>query len=171
MLESYLVARDRLLKPGGKMYPDQAVLYAAPFTDAALYAEQQQKLHFWAQTSFYGVDLSSLQESAERFYFSQPVVGPVAPHSLLAAPAALEFDFTTMTLGQLQKFELPFSFVVTGMAQLHGFALWFASPALKADRAVVLDGDHPVMRASVVGKGAAGGGGGGGGAPDRKSVV
>jgi len=125
MLESYLVARDRLLKPGGKMYPDQAVLYAAPFTDAALYAEQQQKLHFWAQTSFYGVDLSSLQESAERFYFSQPVVGPVAPHSLLAAPAALEFDFTTMTLGQLQKFELPFSFVVTGMAQLHGFALWF----------------------------------------------
>mmetsp|Transcript_2435 Transcript_2435/g.8175 ORF Transcript_2435/g.8175 Transcript_2435/m.8175 type:complete len:439 (-) Transcript_2435:160-1476(-) len=54
MLESYLVARDRLLKPGGKMYPDQAVLYAAPFTDAALYAEQQQKLHFWAQTSFYG---------------------------------------------------------------------------------------------------------------------
>jgi len=120
MLESYLVARDRLLKPGGKMYPDQAVLYAAPFTDAALYAEQQQKLHFWAQTSFYGVDLSSLQESAERFYFSQPVVGPVAPHSLLAAPAALEFDFTAMTLGQLQKFELPFSFVVTGMAQLHG---------------------------------------------------
>ena len=28
MLESYLHARDALLKPGGKMFPDRAVLYA-----------------------------------------------------------------------------------------------------------------------------------------------
>jgi len=39
MLESYLHARDQLLKPGGKMFPDRATLYAAPFSDEALHAE------------------------------------------------------------------------------------------------------------------------------------
>ena len=43
MIESYIVARDMLLKPGGKMYPDHAVLHAAPFCDEALYNEQTQK--------------------------------------------------------------------------------------------------------------------------------
>ena len=43
MIESYIVARTRLLKPGGKMYPDHAVLHAAPFSDEALYNEQTQK--------------------------------------------------------------------------------------------------------------------------------
>uniref|UniRef100_A0A7S3RFB1 type I protein arginine methyltransferase n=1 Tax=Strombidinopsis acuminata TaxID=141414 RepID=A0A7S3RFB1_9SPIT len=125
MLESYLIARDNLLKPGGKMFPDAAVLFAAPFTDPALYLEQQQKLGFWTQTNFYGIDLTNLQADAEKFYFSQPVVGPVAPGSLLSPPTSLHFDFNTMSLAQLQKFEMPFSFVAAGMAQLHGFALWF----------------------------------------------
>jgi len=97
MLESYLVARDNLLKPGGKMFPDRSVLYVAPFSDAALYAEQQQKLGFWTQSNFYGVDLTTLAPDAEKFYFSQPVVGPVLPGSLLSAPASLEFDFNTYT--------------------------------------------------------------------------
>ena len=49
MLESYLHARDHLLKPGGKMFPDRANLYAAPFTDEALYQEQFVKAGFWTQ--------------------------------------------------------------------------------------------------------------------------
>lgn len=125
MLESYLIARDKLLKPGGLMFPDAAVLFVCPFSDPALYAEQQQKLGFWTQPNFYGVDLTTLQPDAEQFYFSQPIVGPVAPHCLLSAPASLDFDFNTMSVEQLQKFEVPFSFVISGMAQLHGFALWF----------------------------------------------
>merc|ERR1712066_534167 len=43
MLESYLAARDKLLKPGGKMFPDLANLFVAPFTDDALYNEQVAK--------------------------------------------------------------------------------------------------------------------------------
>ena len=49
MLESYVAARDHLLKPGGKMFPDHSVLYAAPFSDEALYSEQLQKSAFWGQ--------------------------------------------------------------------------------------------------------------------------
>jgi len=87
MLESYLWARDNLLKPGGKMFPDRAVLYAAPFSDDALYAEQLAKCTFWCQTNFFGVDLTALRDEAQAFYFSQPVVGPVAPQVARALPA------------------------------------------------------------------------------------
>ena len=43
MLESYIHARDALLKPGGKMFPDRSTLFAAPFTDDMLYQEQFTK--------------------------------------------------------------------------------------------------------------------------------
>lgn len=39
MLETYVIARDRFLRPGGKMYPSSAHLCAVPFTDEPLYNE------------------------------------------------------------------------------------------------------------------------------------
>jgi histone-arginine methyltransferase CARM1 len=35
MLESYMIARQRFLKPGGKMFPTTGTIFAAPFTDAS----------------------------------------------------------------------------------------------------------------------------------------
>lgn len=46
MLESFLHAK-KWLKPGGKMYPTQGVLYVAPFTDEQLFMEQSTKAFFW----------------------------------------------------------------------------------------------------------------------------
>merc|ERR1740130_90267 len=125
MLESYLWARDNLLKPGGKMFPDRAVMYAAPFSDDALYSEQMQKCTFWCQNNFFGVDLSSLRDQAQDFYFSQPVVGPVVPQSLLSVPITKEFDFNTLKTEELTTFDIPFEFNVGAICQLHGLALWF----------------------------------------------
>ena len=85
MIESYLVARDLLLKPGGKMYPDHAVLHASPFCDEALYNEQTQKANFWAAHDFYGIDLSPVQGDAHSFYFSQPAAQRVAAAKARAA--------------------------------------------------------------------------------------
>ena len=106
MIESYIVARDTLLKPGGKMYPDHAVLHAAPFCDEALYNEQLQKSHFWAARDFYGIDLAAVQEDAHSFYFSQPVVGHVPPHTLLADSCRKDFDFNTMSLEAIQRYTM-----------------------------------------------------------------
>lgn len=33
MLESYMIARQMFLKPGGKMFPNSGTIFAAPFTD------------------------------------------------------------------------------------------------------------------------------------------
>ena len=39
MLETYVIARDRFLRKGGKMFPASAHLCALPFYDEALYKE------------------------------------------------------------------------------------------------------------------------------------
>ncbi len=93
MLESYVVARDRFLKPDGLMMPSTGSIVLAPYSDDSLYKEQLTKIAFWENNDFYGVDLSSvltkvhsstiktfqfhsnifLQARSE--YFSQAVVG------------------------------------------------------------------------------------------------
>lgn len=73
MLETYLHAK-KWLKPGGKMFPSRGDLHVAPFSDEALYIEQFNKSNFWYQTSFHGVDLSSIRSAAMREYFRQPIV-------------------------------------------------------------------------------------------------
>lgn len=73
MLETYLHAK-KWLKPGGKMFPTRGDLHVAPFSDEGLYMEQFNKSNFWCQTSFHGVDLSSMREAAMKEYFRQPIV-------------------------------------------------------------------------------------------------
>jgi precorrin-6B methylase 2 len=40
MLESYIIARQMFLKPGGRMFPTTGTIFAAPFTDASEWARQ-----------------------------------------------------------------------------------------------------------------------------------
>lgn len=58
MLECYVRARDRFLKPGGKMLPTIGEIVAAPITDETLHQEQGLKASFWESQSYYGIDLS-----------------------------------------------------------------------------------------------------------------
>ena len=75
MLESYVVARDRFLKPDGLMMPSTGSIVLCPFTDDAIYKEQTDKIAFWETKDFYGVDLSAVMEQAALEYFAQPIVG------------------------------------------------------------------------------------------------
>lgn len=47
MLESYVTARNRFLKPGGIMMPTTGSIVFAPLTDDALYREILMKSEFW----------------------------------------------------------------------------------------------------------------------------
>jgi histone-arginine methyltransferase CARM1 len=47
MLESYVAARNRFLKPHGKMFPTTGNIIFAPLTDEAIYKEQSAKAAFW----------------------------------------------------------------------------------------------------------------------------
>ena len=64
MLETYVIARERFLKDGGKMFPATAHFCIIPFYDDAIYTEQLNKTVFWDNKNFYGLDLTSLKEKA-----------------------------------------------------------------------------------------------------------
>jgi hypothetical protein len=71
MLETYIYARDKFLKPGGRMFPQIGRIHAAAFSDPLLYGEVAQKAAFWQQPAFYGVNVTCLFEPAAEGYFSQ----------------------------------------------------------------------------------------------------
>jgi SAM-dependent methyltransferase len=110
MLESYIIARNRFLKPGGRMFPATGTIHCAPFSDATLHAEQLEKVAFWRTRDFFGLDLSPLVEDAERDHFGQPVVGFVDVGTLLAP--------TTATHGINFEADTPASLATAGLGAL-----------------------------------------------------
>lgn len=124
MLESYLHAK-KFLKPNGKMYPTQADLYIAPFTDEALFMEQAAKANFWNQNSFYGIDLSVLKPVAFDEYFKQPVVDTFDPRIIISPPVKHSINFLTACEFDLLNIEIPVKYNVQAASVVHGLAFWF----------------------------------------------
>jgi histone-arginine methyltransferase CARM1 len=125
MIETYLCARDRFLKPGGKMFPNVGNLCIAPFSDTMLHWEQQNKNGFWKNTSFYGVDLTPALKRCTKEHFCQPVVDYVNPECLVSKHQVMRFDFTTCTVESLQKIDMSFDFEISQPCLIHGIAGWF----------------------------------------------
>lgn len=140
MLETFLYARDNYLKPGGLMMPTDSTISLAPFSDVALYQEQQTKSDFWKSANFFGLDLRPLEVDARQDHFSQPVVGIFDPETLLSTETAKKhFDFQTMAVEELLDFTIPFRIQVTKTALMHGIAGWFDSQFLGGQEQVSLD--------------------------------
>ena len=126
MLESFIAARDRFLKPAGKMFPTTGTMFFSPFSDQAIWDEQDQKLAFWDTQDFWGLDLSPLKQQARIDHFSQPVVGYFPPSVLLSPTTARHrIDFALDTPASLKSFSVPLAFTVVRTAILHGIAAWF----------------------------------------------
>jgi type I protein arginine methyltransferase len=126
MIESYIAARDRFLKPGGMMFPTTGTIVLAPFTDEALYKEQMGKASFWDNAEFYGIDLTCAKDRAQQEYMSQPIIGYYASKSHLSQGRTLHrVDFTTVTADELKNFEISFDFVMDSTGLMHGIGAWF----------------------------------------------
>ncbi|CAJ1435240.1 unnamed protein product [Effrenium voratum] len=125
MIESYLCARDRFLKPGGKMYPNAGTLCIAPFSDSMLHWEQQNKNGFWKNTNFYGIDLTAAVQRCTKEHFKQPIVDYINPDCLVAPSVDTRFDFTKITVESLHSIEIPFDFEIAQPCLVHGIAGWF----------------------------------------------
>jgi len=126
MLESYTIARERFLKPGGLMFPSTGSIILAPLTDDVIYKEQQAKIAFWQCTDFYGIDLTATLPKANIEYFSQPIVGLIPPTSLMSSQRVEHtIDFSRVSNQELQNFEVKFAFKIDKTAIMHGLAGWF----------------------------------------------
>ena len=155
MLESFVTARERFLKPGGLMMPSRGTIHFAPFTDEALHTEQLQKAQFWTQ-NFYGIDLRPLADAAmdecararENIFSRDRGNERVTPRERAVATgiwarrssaafrtavccARRRQQRTTRSTSarararELRSFEVPFSFVIERTALMHGLGCWF----------------------------------------------
>jgi len=124
MLETFLHAK-KFLKPGGKMFPSRGDLHLAPFTDEALYMEQFNKVNFWYQEYFHGVNLSSLRSAALTEYFRQPIVDTFDVNICTAKTMRHVIDFQTAHETDLHRIEIPIEFHMLQTGTVHGIAFWF----------------------------------------------
>lgn len=126
MLESFMVARDRFLKPGGLVMPTTGTIFFGPFSDQAMWDEQDAKVTFWETEDFWGLNLTPLKQQARVDHFSQPVVGYFPPAVLLStATSSYMVDFLRDKKEALLEFDVPFAFEANRTAILHGIAGWF----------------------------------------------
>jgi len=130
MLESYLVGRDRFLKPAvaPRMFPSVGRIRVMPFSDAQLHAEQAAKTLFWRTTDFFGVNMSVLETYASQQSFAQPVIGCVDPAQFIAAEEQMcshTINFETASIADLNEIEVPFSFRISRNSLMHGVVCWF----------------------------------------------
>ncbi|KAG8808856.1 Protein arginine N-methyltransferase 1 [Serendipita sp. 401] len=81
MLDTVLLARDKYLAPGGKMFPDKASIYIAAIEDQEY---KEEKINFW--DNVYGFDYSCLKEVALR----EPLVDTVDIKAVVTDPYLLK---------------------------------------------------------------------------------
>jgi histone-arginine methyltransferase CARM1 len=125
MVEAFLLARDRFMKPGGRMFPGEGRVWLAPFADAKLHQARQTTAAFWEQDDFFGVDLTSMANIATDELFWMPALGHLAPRQLMSGPVVHAFDFEHMPMHALAELTLPFDFVAAHPGPIHGLAGWF----------------------------------------------
>ncbi len=120
ILEFIKDARERFLKPQGKMIPRSLEILAAPVE----LAKEYEKLSIWKE-GLYGIDYSPVQRFAQNNLYS------VSLHieNLLAPPALVaQMDLSETKASYLGS---GVSFAVTRPGMLHGLGGWFRAELAK----------------------------------------
>jgi predicted RNA methylase len=122
MLAPLVMARDRWLKPGGKMIPERVTAFLAP----AWIEDFDEDIAYW-RTVPHGVDMSVIAElAAHEAFMSQ---APLRPEDLLAAAQPLwTHDAYTCSLAEADRaFESRLTFTTARSGKLSGLAAWFSA--------------------------------------------
>ena len=130
MLDSVVLARTKWLRPGGRVLPSKARIFAAP---VSMDAFCQEKFTFFENVL--GFDLSCLAAVSAQQVLSQPLITDVVPEQLLAEPALVTLiDCETADMGELQEaLGGGLGFPCTRSGVCHGFALWFECEFPRSD--------------------------------------
>jgi len=154
MIESYLLARDRFLRPGGKMFPNGGVLAVQPFADQQMFEDFKgsapeeeaatEEVSFWRNDNFYGINLTAAeafvpkQEATPVSELTPIILDSAKTDGLLAEASTLRFDFESVPVKDLQHITVPLSFTVAEEGPVHGVVGWFDAIFQGSDAAVVL---------------------------------
>jgi len=116
MLDTVLLARDKYLKPGGLIFPDNATMFLAAIEDQEY---KEEKINFW--DNVYGFDYSCIKDIALR----EPLVDTVELKAVVTNPCQLKhIDLLTAKKEDL-TFSTSFSLSATRNDYVHAFLAWF----------------------------------------------
>jgi len=116
MLDTVLLARDKYLKAGGLIFPDNATLYLAAIEDQDY---KEEKINFW--DNVYGFDYSCIKDIALR----EPLVDTVELKAVVTDPCMIKHINLLTAKKEDLTFEAPFSLTPTRNDYVHAFLAWF----------------------------------------------
>ncbi|GAB5354625.1 hypothetical protein AAMO2058_000134900 [Amorphochlora amoebiformis] len=134
MLDSVFFARDKWLKPGGKILPDRATLYISAFTWPGYI---KQNLGFWQNV--YNFDFSPLLPMAAKTHLNEPVIDQLRPEQELSERREiLGIDMYTAKTSDFLEWKADFKLPVVRSGISHGvmayFEVTFPLPPLKRSK-------------------------------------
>ncbi|KAH8119445.1 protein arginine N-methyltransferase [Phellopilus nigrolimitatus] len=116
MLDTVLLARDKYLKPGGLIFPDNATMYIAAIEDQDY---KDEKINFW--DNVYDFDYSCIKDIALR----EPLVDTVELKAVVTDPCQIKhIDLRTAKKEDL-TFDTTFKLTATRNDYIHAFLAWF----------------------------------------------
>lgn len=122
LLAAVIEARDRWLKPGGKMIPAKVTAFFAPVCDKNI----SNNIGFW-RTRPYGLDLSPVAQSTANEVHN--AMHHILPATLLASPAVMWVNDVCRDTAERAKqpYAADVSFVVNRAGTLSALAAWFSA--------------------------------------------
>ncbi|KAG8918975.1 type I protein arginine N-methyltransferase Rmt1 [Tulasnella sp. 418] len=116
MLDTVLLARDKYLKPGGLMFPDQASIHIAAIEDQDY---KNEKINFW--DNVYGFDYSCIKDIALR----EPLVDTVDVKTVVTSTYELKGINLLTAKKEDLTFTAPFTLKAARNDYIHAFLAWF----------------------------------------------
>merc|ERR1711939_1298806 len=116
MLDSVLVAREKYLRLGGLMVPNQCSILLAAVQDDALIAD---KVDFW--DDIYGFKMSAMKENIHK----DGEVLVLKPDTLISTVVGIKDVDMSKDTPKDSDFSSPFSLRATRSGKVHGFLGWF----------------------------------------------
>lgn len=116
MLDTVLDARDKYLKPGGLIFPDNARLFLAAIEDQDY---KEEKINFW--DNVYGFDFSCIKDIAVR----EPLVDTVELKAVVTDPFMIKHINLLTVKKEDLTFAAPFTLTATRNDYIHAFLAWF----------------------------------------------
>jgi protein arginine N-methyltransferase 1 len=127
MLDSVIFARDKLLKPGGHLFPDRAQLLLVGIEDQEY---RDQKINFW--DNVYGFDMTPIK----RLAMLEPLVDVCDSKQIMTNPhTVLNIDLYTVTLEEL-NFDSTFSLQCLRRDMCHAIVAYFNVQFSRSHRAI-----------------------------------
>ncbi|XP_065063663.1 protein arginine N-methyltransferase 2-like [Rhopilema esculentum] len=122
MIDSVINARDKFLKPEGKIWPSTASLYFAPCSSNE---EFQSKVTFW--NDVYGFDFSEVKQIALEQLTKKPLHNNITnKQNLLANPEKIaELNMYTVAVEDIENIVSHFTFKVESPGLFDSFCTWF----------------------------------------------